>query len=119
MKSKNDPIPKHFKTLDEAAEFWDTHDLADYWDQTSEVNFEFDLLRRVSLTGREIKLLDTVASVDDLSEHKLKRGEIGTVVEILAPDVFEVEFCNSEGETYSELALRREQLIAIQIKGRH
>jgi len=39
-----DPIPKHFESLDEAAEFWDCHDLADYWDQTSEVNFELDLL---------------------------------------------------------------------------
>ena len=29
-------IPK-FKTLEEEAEFWDTHSLADYWDQLEEV----------------------------------------------------------------------------------
>ncbi len=28
-KKKRDPIPEHFKTLDAAAKFWDTHDLAD------------------------------------------------------------------------------------------
>lgn len=28
------------RTLDEIAEFWDTHSLADYWDQTHEVEFE-------------------------------------------------------------------------------
>jgi hypothetical protein len=58
MKSKKDldPIPEHFKTLDEAAEFWDGHDLADYWEQTSEANFEVDLQRRVFLTALEPEL---------------------------------------------------------------
>ena len=28
------------ETLEEIAEFWDTHSLADYWDQTHEVEFE-------------------------------------------------------------------------------
>ena len=62
---------------------------------------------------KKIKLLDTVALVDDLPERKLKRGEVGTVVEILAPDVFEVEFCDDDGRTYAELALRAKQLIAL------
>jgi hypothetical protein len=41
-KVKRDPIPKHFKSVAEAAEFWDTHDLADYWDLTRETHFEVD-----------------------------------------------------------------------------
>ena len=45
---------------------------------------------------RKIKLLDTVALVKDIPSRKLKRGEVGTVVEILAPEVFEVEFCDEE-----------------------
>lgn len=28
------------RTLEELAEFWDTHSLNDYWDQTHEVEFE-------------------------------------------------------------------------------
>ncbi|MCS6940020.1 MAG: BrnA antitoxin family protein [Roseiflexus sp.] len=28
------------QTIDEIAEFWETHSLADYWDQTREVVFE-------------------------------------------------------------------------------
>ena len=53
MKSKKDrdPVPEHFRTLDEAAGFWDSHDLADYWNQTSETNFEVDLQRRVFLSS--------------------------------------------------------------------
>jgi hypothetical protein len=65
----------------------------------------------------EIKLLDTVALIDDIPERQLKRGEVGTVVEILGPDAFEVEFSNDEGETYAELALREEQLIALHNQG--
>jgi hypothetical protein len=45
-KSVRDPIPDQFATIEEAAEFWDTHDLADYWDLTEEVDFEVNLRRR-------------------------------------------------------------------------
>jgi hypothetical protein len=64
------------------------------------------------MSEKGIKLLDTVALVDDLPDRHLKRGEVGTVVEILAPDVFEVEFSDEEGRTYEELALRRDQVVA-------
>ena len=40
-KSKRESIPKHFRTPEEAGEFWDTHDLGDYWDQTEEVAMSF------------------------------------------------------------------------------
>ena len=39
------------------------------------------------------------------------------VVEVLAPDVYEVEFCDDEGQTYAEMALRRDQLIALHNQG--
>jgi hypothetical protein len=48
---KREPIPQHFKSVAEAAEFWDRHDLADYWDLTREVSFEVDIQRRVFLTA--------------------------------------------------------------------
>ncbi len=32
-----------FKTLDEAVEFWETHDSADYWEDMEEVSFEIAL----------------------------------------------------------------------------
>ena len=41
----------------------------------------------------------------DLPERSLKRGDVGTVVEVLGSDVFEVEFCDDEGETYAEFAI--------------
>lgn len=69
------------------------------------------------MAKRKIELLDSVALLEDLPERKLKRGEVGTVVEILAPDVYEVEFCNDEGQTYAELALRGEQFVALHNQG--
>ena len=36
-----------FKTLDEAVEFWETHDTADYWEDMEEVTFEVDLHRNL------------------------------------------------------------------------
>ena len=69
------------------------------------------------MAKRKIKLLSTVALAEDLPGRKLKRGEVGTVVELLAPHVYEVEFCNEDGETYAELALREGQLIPLHNRG--
>lgn len=38
------------RTLKEIGEFWDTHSLADYWDQTREVKFEIRAQRRHRIT---------------------------------------------------------------------
>jgi len=41
-----DPIPEEFESIEAAAAFWDTHRLADYWDQTHEVEIEVAAKRR-------------------------------------------------------------------------
>jgi hypothetical protein len=41
---QREPIPE-FETLEEIADFWDTHSTADYFDRTREVNFEVNLDR--------------------------------------------------------------------------
>lgn len=66
----------------------------------------------------DIKLLDTVALIEDLPERNLRRGEVGVVVETLAPDAFEVEFCDDDGQAYATLALRPDQLIVLHIQGK-
>ena len=58
-------------------------------------------------------LLDVVALTDDLPERGLVRGQVGTIVESLAPDVFEIEFCDNDGRTYAMLALKASQLIVL------
>jgi hypothetical protein len=60
-----------------------------------------------------IHLLDVVALTEDLSEHNLSQGQVGTVVEKFTPDVFEVEFSDNNGRTYAMLALRADQLMVL------
>ena len=50
-KSKREPIPKQFQTLVQAGQFWDTHDLADYWEQTEETSISFQLKRKHHLVS--------------------------------------------------------------------
>jgi hypothetical protein len=69
------------------------------------------------MAKRRIKLLDTVVLLEDLPGRNLERGEVGTVVELLASDVYGVEFCDEEGQTYAELALRGNQLITLHNQG--
>ena len=42
MKKKELKIPE-FKSIEEEAEFWDTHSLADYWDKFDDVKLSVDL----------------------------------------------------------------------------
>ena len=61
-----------------------------------------------------IKLLDVVALTVDLPEYNLWRGQVGTVVEILASGAaFEVEFCDRDGRTYESLGLRPDQFMVL------
>jgi hypothetical protein len=61
-----------------------------------------------------IKLLDVVALTVNLPEFNLCRGQVGTVVEILADGrAFEVEFSDRTGRTYESLGLRLEQIMVL------
>ena len=62
---------------------------------------------------QRIKLLDVVALTEDLPKRKLRRGQVGTVVERLDPGVFEVEFTDNDGRAYASLALKENQLLVL------
>ncbi|CAN5547547.1 MAG: DUF4926 domain-containing protein [Actinomycetota bacterium] len=62
---------------------------------------------------KAVEILDVVALMEDLPPHGLYRGQVGTVVESLAPHVFEVEFSDNEGRTYASLALEAGQLMIL------
>lgn len=60
-----------------------------------------------------VRIQDVVALTEDLPQRGLYRGQVGTVVESLAEDAFEVEFSDNDGRAYATLALRAEQLIVL------
>jgi Domain of unknown function (DUF4926) len=60
-----------------------------------------------------IRLLDVVALTTDLPDIGLVRGQVGTVVELLALDAYEVEFSDDEGRAYAQLPLRDRDLMSL------
>ncbi len=61
-----------------------------------------------------VKLLDVVALTADLPEYNLWRGQVGTIVAVLADGTtLEVEFCDREGRTYESVGLRPDQLMVL------
>ena len=51
------------RSYNEIGEFWDTHDLAEYWEQTQPVEFEIDLQSEVTYYPLDITLATRVRSI--------------------------------------------------------
>lgn len=51
------------RSYKEIGEFWDTHDLADYWEQTQPVEFEVDIQSEVTYYPLDIALSARVRSI--------------------------------------------------------
>ena len=64
----------------------------------------------------KIKLLDVIALIEDLEPQGLRRGEVGTVVEQWAEDVFQVEFSDDSGKPYAFASLRPEQIMKLHFR---
>ena len=63
-KRQRDPLPEHFVSLDAAADFWDTHDSADYEDYMQNIDFAAQIKRRtymISLDSELYRKLRTIA----------------------------------------------------------
>lgn len=56
------------------------------------------------------KLLDTVALTHDMPAAGLRRGDLGAIVEVLAPDAMEVEFVAGSGRTQALVTLHAEDI---------
>jgi hypothetical protein len=61
----------------------------------------------------DIEMLCVVALLGDLPEAGLVRGQVGTVVENWAPGVYEVDFSDNNGRSYTMVALKAEQLMRL------
>lgn len=60
-----------------------------------------------------MKILEVVALIDDIPEDHLRRGQVGTVVELLAPGVVEVEFADLEGNPYAMCVIPEARLMVL------
>jgi hypothetical protein len=62
MKGARTPISRA-RSYREIAEFWDTHDLSDFWDQTRAARFEVDIQSEVTYYAVDRKLSAKIQSV--------------------------------------------------------
>jgi hypothetical protein len=61
----------------------------------------------------DLELLSVVALTQDIPGTGFVRGQVGTIVEVFGPDVFEVDFSDDRGRTYASLALNASQLLRL------
>lgn len=52
-----------------------------------------------------LRTLDVVALNEDQPAHGLRRGDLGTVVEVYGPDAVDVEFVRASGRTQALVTL--------------
>jgi hypothetical protein len=65
------------------------------------------------MSDNHLKLHDVVALMEPIPNHGLRRGQIGTIIDVYEPGVYEVEFADTSGQTYASLTLRTRQLLPL------
>jgi hypothetical protein len=60
-----------------------------------------------------VKRLDVVALIQDLPDLNLHKGQVGTIVEVYEPTVFEVELVDLQGQTDAVETLNASQLMQL------
>lgn len=74
-KKRRDPLPDHFNSLEEAGEFWDTHDSTDYEEYMIPVHFEVELppprKHKVEITDQLMRKVRKIASRQGLPAETL------------------------------------------------
>lgn len=58
-------------------------------------------------------IFEVVVLIESLPELGLYRGQVGTIVEVYEPGVFEVEFSDMQGQTYALETLSDKQIMVL------
>ena len=59
-KAQDIPLPKK---LDDLVEFFETHDLGEYWDRMPEAHFEIDIKKRTHLIAIDEDVADKITAI--------------------------------------------------------
>jgi len=71
-KSKSKKLPK-FASLDKLVNFFDTHDMGEYWDEMREVHFEVDIKKRTHFFPLDAALAE---KLDQIAKKEKIRSEV-------------------------------------------
>jgi hypothetical protein len=61
-KNKSTGLPPT-RSLDELVEFFDTHDMGEYWEHMPEAHFDIDITKRTHLVAIDEELLGKLAAI--------------------------------------------------------
>jgi len=68
---------------------------------------------KIIVQNTPVKLLDVIALLEDKPAEGWVAGKAATIVEVCAPDLFEVELPDSRGKTGAVTELKREEPLVI------
>ena len=60
--NKSTSLP-HFRSVQELVEFFDTHDMGEYWDHLPEAEFEVDIQRKFHLVSIDQDLMHQLSAI--------------------------------------------------------
>ncbi|RPI13537.1 MAG: DUF4926 domain-containing protein [Ignavibacteriae bacterium] len=63
--------------------------------------------------NRKLKILDVVAILIDIPEKRIVKGQVGTVVEDLDDNNFEIEFSDDEGKAIAMASVETKDLLLL------
>jgi hypothetical protein len=73
QKSRSKKLPR-FKSLDELVEFFDTHDMGEYWKEMPEAHFDVDIKKKahfIAIDNEIANRLTQIAHVKKTSSQRL------------------------------------------------
>ena len=71
-KSKSKKLP-NFNSLDKLVEFFDTHDMGEYWDEMPEAQFEVDIKKRTHFFPLDAALAE---QLNQIARKKKTRSDV-------------------------------------------
>ena len=87
MPRKSKKIPEEFKTYEDAAKFWDTHESTEYLDELEEIEMKVDIQKRHYLIEVEMN------TAERLHESARKKGKS---VSFLANELLQKQLAEAE-----------------------
>jgi hypothetical protein len=60
-----------------------------------------------------LELFDVVVLTEAIPSYNLRKGVLGTIVEILGEEVFLIEFANTKGLTYAIVPIKSSSLMKV------
>lgn len=70
-------------------------------------------MKRNHINEAKLKILDVIALLKDIPGKKLAKGQVGTIVEVLDGEVYEVEFANKKSQTTASLPLKTRDMMLL------